>query len=414
MFSTDSDGSASARGFSTMVVGMAGAIITVAALPFSSVRLSSGRMLLALSLLAMHLTACGVYFYYVQHNPADTTVYYFDKYHLNDNSFAFGTVFVTKLTQVLRKTFDGSYLECFILFQSVGFWGVMLLMRSFQEIHLKLGVPETSLPSYLMFLPSIHFWTSAIGKDAPLFFAVSICVWSALQWRNRLVPFALGLVVMILFRAHIALIAVMALAAAAVLHPGISFGRKIALLGVTMVGGLILAGTVESTIHVNVTDASSVATFLQDRNDIAAKVGGGTSIGDAPLYIRFLSLLFRPFFYDATNVPGYVASVENLGSVMLFAYFLKSWRSALFLARRVFFVEFCMVFAVILIVLLTLINYNIGLALRERVMIFPPLLCTFVALWALPRNRNAVTARFSPTPFVPQLSPNRPISGSLR
>ena len=399
-----------------MVVGMAGAVATLAALPFSSVRLTSGRILLALGLMAVHAVACGAYYYYVLHNPADTTAYYFDSYHLSDKSFALGTVFTTQLTQFLRKSLGGSYLECFIFFQAIGFWGVMLLMRSFQEIHLKMGVPETTMASLLLYLPSIHFWTSAIGKDAPLFFAVSLCVWAALKWRSRLAPFALGLVVMILFRAHIALIAIMALAAAAVFHPGISFGRKAALLGVTIVGGFILAGTVESTLHVNVTDAGSVATFLQDRNDVAAKVSGGSSIGDAPLYIRFLSLLFRPFFYDATNIPGYVASMENLGSAMLFSYFLKSWRSVAFVARRVFFIEFCIFFAAILIILLTLVNYNVGLALRERVMIFPPLLCAFIAVWALPRRSVSERASYSRSQmdFLPQMQPNVSIPGSLR
>lgn len=370
-----------------MVVGLAGAVITVAALPFSSVRMTTGRTLLALGLLLLHGAACAAYYLYVQHSPADSNVYYLDKYHLASAKFALGTVFTGKLTQVLRNSFGGSFLECFIFFQAIGFWGVMVLMRTFQEIHLKLGTPETILPWYLLFLPSIHFWTSAIGKDAPLFFAVSLCTWCVIEFRSRLALFALGIFVMILFRAHVALIVLMSLAVAAALHPGVSFGRKVGLIGLSLMGAYLLIGSVTSTIHVDVTDANSIATFLQDRNDIAAKIGGGSTIGDAPLPLRFVALLFRPFFFDAPNIPGMIASVENIGSVLLFGYLIKNWRGVRSIARQAYFVEYCLIFSVMLISLLTVISHNIGLGLRERVMVFPAILSLFVAHWAMPRRR---------------------------
>lgn len=367
-----------------MVVGLAAAVISIAAIPFSSTRNTPSRLLAAVTLLFLHVSACLAYYFYVKTAPADTALYYFNT-RFASNDFALGTVFVAKLTQFLRFNLGGSYLECFFFFQGIGFWGVMFLMRSFQEIQLRMRSPESVLPLYLMFLPSIHFWTSAIGKDAPLFFAVSLCVWSALDWRRRIGFLLVAMLVMVLFRAHIALIAVVSLAVAATLHAHFSFGRKAALAFVTIASALLLAGSVENTIHVDVTSAGSLASFFDQQSEIAAGISGTTSVGNAPLPLRFFSLLFRPFFFDTGGLVGIIASLENVGSVLLFGYLMKNWRTIWSLANDVFFVKFCLSFAAILVILLTLVYYNVGLGLRERVMVFPPLLCVFVSRWAMPR-----------------------------
>jgi len=272
----------------------------------------------------------------------------------------------------------------------------MLLMRSFQEIRLKMRASEAAIPTYLLFLPSMHFWTSGIGKDAPLFFAVSLCVWSALDWRKRIVPFLFALAVMVMFRAHIALIAVLALAVAALLQPGFSAGRKIGLMIVCIAAGLMFAESVEQTTTVDVTKASTFVSFADRQSHIAKSVGGTTSIGHAPLIVRFFSLLFRPLFFDAPGVPGLISSMENVGSILMFVYLAKNWRSIRAVSKQVFFLHFCITFAAILIVLLSFAYYNIGLGLRERVMVFPPLFCLFVASWMMPRRAAGVRSRPSP------------------
>ena len=379
-----------------MLVVLAAVLITLAALPFASARPTTGRFLLSLALLALHLAATIAYYAYTQSNVSDARGYYFDPYNFSKQAFALGTVFTYKFTQFLRADLGGSYFGCFLFFQSIGFWGVIMLMRTFEEIALKIHAREQILPKLLLFLPSIHFWTSAIGKDAPMFFAISLCTWAVLELRKRIVFFGIAMLVMVLFRPHMALIAVTALAAAAFFHREIVFGRKVPLLAVTVVGGIFLAGTVQATLGVDVTDFSSLASFLDERNEIAGMIGGGSSIGDAPLTIRLLSLLFRPLFFDAQNIAGAVASFENIGSLLLFAYFAKNWFAVRHLAKRVFFVEFAMMFSIATIATLTAVYYNIGLGLRQRIMIFPPLLSVFVATWAFRQRQPAPVAAHAP------------------
>jgi hypothetical protein len=48
----------------------------------------------------------------------------------------------------------------------------------------------------------------------------------------------------------------------------------------------------------------------------------------------------------------------------------------------VYFVRYTIALSVVLILLLALVNYNVGLGLRQRTMVISPLLSLFVAAWA--------------------------------
>lgn len=393
-----------------MIVGLAGVVISLAALPFSSVRMTRERMLLALALLLLHMGATIGYYLYAQSNPADAATYYFDRHNMGQRPLALGTVFTVHFTQFLKNVWGGSYFECFLFFQSIGFWGIMILMRTFQEIHIKMKVSSSVLPYYILFLPGLHFWTAAIGKDAPVFFAASVCVWCVMELRKRFLLFALSLLVMVLFRAHVALIAVTALAAAASLHPRLSLGGRAGLLSLSFIGVAILAVAVETTLQVDVTDPFAVASYLQSSEGI----GSGSDLREASFPVRLVSLLFRPFFFDAPGAMGLVASVENVGSLMLFVYFVKNWRSARHLAKQVFFIQFCIIFSIVLIALLTLVYYNVGLGLRQRVMVFPALFSVFVALWVMPRRRAKSTVRKMSGEVLPKHKNPQPLTGISR
>ena len=125
-----------------MIVGLAAAVISVSALPFFSKKATAGRFLLSLSVLIVHICACVAYYFYVQSASADANAYYLDKYHMSNMGFGFGTVFTAQFTQVLRKTFGGGFFECFFFFQSIGFWGIALLSRTFEEIQGTAGGPH--------------------------------------------------------------------------------------------------------------------------------------------------------------------------------------------------------------------------------------------------------------------------------
>jgi hypothetical protein len=261
----------------------------------------------------------------------------------------------------------------------------------------------------LLFLPSVNFWTTAVGKDAPLFFAISLCTWAMLRLRQRLVYAAIALGIMMLFRAHIALMAAAALALASLIGAQVSIGRKIGLMTVAGLGGWLALNAVQNTLGVDAMSASAVNDFLNEQNRVYATVGGGTSLGNAPWLVRVVSLLFRPFFFDSRGILGLIASVENVGVLAAFLYLTFYWRDVAFLSRRVLFIRFVLLFAVIILLSLTLVYYNIGLGLRQRVMAYPMVYSLLVALWSMRRKMAAPAAPQVQHALMPEGNRHRPV-----
>ena len=374
-------------------ISIVAVMISFAVIGIAWDRFTTSRLFMSVLLLMAHLAATFYYYGYSRSNIADASSYYFDPLNVGNAPWRTGTIFVTKICQLLKTNFGASYLDCFLLFQTFGFAGLMILARMFGEIETKLGVPERRGYWALLFLPSLHFWTTAIGKDAPIFFGLCLCLWAMMNLRKRFVFFCASLAVMVLFRAHIALISVTALACSSFFGSSATFGRKMGLMAFAMAGIWITSGAVQSALGVDATSFSSVAGYLDQQNQTFSGIGGSTSIGDASLPVRAFSLLFRPFFFDAHGTQAIVASIENVGVAIGLIFLLARWRDLLHLVRRVPFIRFAALLGFMILFVLTLVYYNVGLGLRQRVMAFPMIYALLVAVWGMRQKQ-----RLAPVP----------------
>lgn len=365
--------------------------LSIACISIAWTRLTAAKLVLSLALLFTHISACLYNYNYTLSHLSDSLAYYYDPLGYWNQPWGLGTALVTQLTHILRFGLGATYLDCFLLFQTSSLAGIAILARTFDEIEAKVGVPERRGYWALLFLPSLHFWTVAIGKDGPLLLGITLCVWAMLSFRRRFVYFCVAIVVMVLFRAHIALMAILSLGAAAFFGSSISFGRKVGVVVIAVAGLILVLGPVQSTINADVTSASSVEDFLARQNDIGATTAGTTSVGSLTFPLRLLSLLFRPLFFDAVGVLGVLASAENVLVAIAFLYMLTHLRDLIWLARKVDFVRFIMVFAAIILLSLALIYFNVGLGLRQRVMAYPMIFSLLVALWSV-RQRHKLDA----------------------
>ena len=374
------------------LVGLLGPIIALLAWQMAFVERTRTRAAIFFLAFLTHIGTTILYYFWVQTTVADTILYYDDPYSFYGTGFGMGTRFVIYMVQYLKDILGGTYLDYFLLFQAFGFWGVVLMMRIFEEIHIELGTKQSPFTYLLFFLPSIHFWTSAIGKDAPLFLAASLAVWSAMQLRRRFIAFGLSILIMVLFRPYIALAALMALALSAFIDPRNSVGTKLVLLLAAFAAVVPVLGTVDNTFRVDVTSAESVSDFFQYQSEISAQDEGGSAVVGASYPVRIFSLLFRPLFVDANGAFGLIASLENLFLMFILFQMLRNFGSVKKLVRSVFFVRFGSIFAVVLILLLGFVYYNVGLGLRQKVMFMPGLLTLFVAVLAVKHAKAARTA----------------------
>ncbi|MEO7178860.1 MAG: hypothetical protein ABIW83_08450 [Allosphingosinicella sp.] len=381
--------------------GLIGLFISMAGFRFARVGEARSRLVLFVLLLLMHIGTSIAYYFYAQEFGGDVTLYYNDPLGIYGNGSGLSTIFIVNFVQFLKSYFGGSMLDYFLLFQAMGFWGLLFVLRSFDEIHDELGQPRSKYVYLLLFLPGLHFWTGAIGKDAPIFLGVALCTWAAFRLQTRYLAFAAGLVISLLVRPHITLIALISLAVTVVAGRNTRLITRAALLVVAAVGIFSVAGLVSSSFNgLNLSNTDSVTEFVETKSSVSEDSGGDISIVGASFPVKLVSLLFRPFFIDAAGILGYIASLENVVLLVLILTMLRRFRTSLQVARGAMFARFAILFFMLLTILLAMVNYNVGLGLRQKMMMMPALLTFFAAMLAVRQAQKAKVYGQSGSPYA--------------
>lgn len=365
-------------------VGLLGIIISIAGFHFARANESRLRFALFVLLLLIHVAAAVATFLYSQEFGGDSTIYYFDPMSIYGSVNGLSTVFLVNFVQFLKSYVGGTFFDYFLLFQAMGFWGILFVLRAFDDIHHELGQPTIKPIYLLLFLPGLHYWTSAIGKDAPIFLAIAMCTWAVFRLQTRYLAFAAGVGIALLVRPHIALIALIALAMTLLLGRNISVLTRVGLMAVVLAGIGSVAGLVEGTVSgLSLSSTDSVTEFLETKGQVSEESGADMSIVGASFPVKLLSLLFRPFFIDANGMLGYIASLENVILLVIILTLLRRFGTAWAMTRAAGFARFAIFIFFMITLLLALVNFNVGLGLRQKMMMMPALLIFFVALQAV-------------------------------
>jgi hypothetical protein len=285
-----------------------------------------------------------------------------------------GVPFITMLAGAMIY-FVPSYAAVAGIFALVSYWGQYFLYRAF-TIALPEGDPD-EIALLVFLLPSLSFWSAAVGKEAVILFGIGLCVYGYARASARANPAGyliagVGVAVAGLVRPHIAAMLSLALASAISLSStkrGI-IGMLNKFIGIP----LIIVGTIyivrQAQITVGAGDFSSGVASVER---ISHTSGGGGSSFSGSLTSRILFapfLLFRPFPWEITSAIALVASLEGLALAVLFWrrrrnlwYAVKNWRNPFILFAFAFSLQFVVVFSAAI--------SNFGTLIRERVMLLP-------------------------------------------
>jgi len=382
-----------------IVIGLTGILLSIACYWVVFPRSDQCDPWLFALILIMHLGMTLLYWQYSLSNAADSRLYYYDWLGFANQEIKAGTIFLIKTISFMISLSGGSYLDFFLLFQAFGVAGICIILRVFMEIHEDLGQSLDRTTKLIFLLPGLHFWTSAIGKDAPLFFAVALSVLAMLNIERRHWMFAVALIVMLPLRPHIAAIAVIALIATLMLDRRVRASVRLPLLAMAAIGATWIFATAQQTLSINEISPESIDEFFARRQDYGMSTGEeGASIVSLPLPLKIASLLFRPLFLDARGLFGLVVSFENLIIIGIFATIFFRIKEASTLFNSLPFFRYSCIFSGITVVLLSLVTYNVGLGLRQKFMTMPAVLVIFVSLIAYRRAVASMRAAVGSAP----------------
>ncbi|HEY4713003.1 MAG TPA: hypothetical protein VIH30_01985, partial [Aquirhabdus sp.] len=187
----------------------------------------------ALLLYVWHTLFCVVYARYVVSNGGDAITYY--QSSLTGNmEFSLGTQFVRIFTAWFSYVLGFSFYGTFLVYNVIGFIGLLA-----GEASLRIAVSGYSrrvrnFAGFIVFLPSISFWSSGIGKDAISFMAAGIVLWAALDLRRRTRLLFSAILLMFLVRPHMAALLLVAFAGSMLFQRSMSFVQRVLLVSVVL------------------------------------------------------------------------------------------------------------------------------------------------------------------------------------
>lgn len=308
------------------------------------------------------------------------------EFDVTEGGTVVGTRFVEVLTGGLYAITGPTMIGAFLVFSWVGFWGLFLLWRAFV-----IAVPAGNHQRYgllLFFLPSLVFWPSSLGKDSWMAFGLGLCAYGAARITAGqsvgFFSFTAGVVASALVRPHVALAVVASLVVAVLAsrrtrRPGEDRTRATALV-VGVVAAALVLSQVQAYFNLDRVDASSVEGLL-DYTEQQTSQGGSefeATGARSPLDIpgAVVSVLFRPFPWEATNPMVLASSLEGV----LLLYFLVRFRREIVAAIRQWrshpYVAFLLSYGVIFCIAFSSFG-NFGILARQRVQLLPFALMIF-------------------------------------
>jgi hypothetical protein len=312
------------------------------------------------------------------------------------------TGFMKIVTGLVYTVTGPSKATGFAVFSAASFWGLYLTFRAFQ-----IAVPTGNAKRYallIFFLPSMLFWPSSIGKEAWMTFALGLTVYGAARlfthMRNAYLPLLLGLAAATIVRPHVAVVVIMALVAGYVVRPrkghGLFGGKSGKIIGIALLAfiGVIAARQMQDALHLNSSssfgDALDVAQRRTDEGGSSFQAARIRSIKDLPW--AAVTVLFRPFPYEAGNAQALMSGFEGVVLIGLFSVWWRQLARSPRVALRNPFVAFALVYSTIFVFAFSSFG-NFSIISRQRVQLFPFVLVLLCLNATARRSRQSAPAQ---------------------
>lgn len=332
----------------------------------------------ALLLYAWHTIFCIFYAKLVMETGGDAADY-FEASLLPSPEFSIGTRAVTYFTHIFSNYLGFSYLGVFFVFNIFGTIGLLAFDAVLRTVTRGRSRFLRGLAMVIVLLPSVSFWTAALGKDSVAFMATSLALWASMSMPRRSWLMIIAITCMFLVRPHIAAVMILSLAGAMVISAKMPWKWRIALVSVAMVAtAAIVPFTMQYAGLGEAKDAATIEAYVETRQGYNQQGGGGIDIASMSLPMQLFTYVFRPLPYEANGIFGLAASLDNV--VLLLLAVRGVWGmihrrgSHVVLKNRAFLWIYCIGAWLILAPM----TANLGISVRQKWMFVPMLVCLLI------------------------------------
>ncbi|WP_111709655.1 hypothetical protein [Lutibacter citreus] len=260
----------------------------------------------------------------------------------------------------------------FLLFATISFKG---FLEYFKLISLEKIVKKKLLLGVFFLIPSIHFWTGFLGKEALLFL---LMVFILKKVKHQFFDWVLVVCFALVFiiRPHVFFMLLLGLLVSILFDT--NFSKKIKLkivLIVSCITLVLIPVAFKYFLKIDTVNLAAIQEFFYGLAEHGEANGNSKiDILDTSIISRIFYLLFMPlpFLYSIKNSFQLVTSIENLYYVVICGLIIKKLIKNKFkISVLSFDHKFALLSSIFLIVLFGSYLYNLGLGNRMRIMFFP-------------------------------------------
>jgi hypothetical protein len=343
-------------------------------------------------LLFYHSVLAITYYLYAISNPSDSHQYY---NNVKENYggaqwfdfFGTGTDFIEFLLYPFVHAFGLTYESSMIVYAFFGFLGFVYFYIFFKE-RITAGPRLFGFDgiSIIFLLPNLHFWSASIGKGSVIFLAFGLFFYSLKNPLKRIIALLIGGWLMYQVRPHIFFVVLIAIALGYTFSTkGVNIALRVVILAVA---GFVLLNIYDDILVITgFEDESVFDPLVAHRASELAKATSGIDITSYSLPEKLFAFCFRPLFFDAPGILGFIVSFENLLYLVLFIRILApSHLKNLFLGDAI--MKTCFLTFLGVSLALAQITGNLGLAMRQKSQVM--ILMMFVVLKLLDIDKLAI------------------------
>ena len=335
-------------------------------------------MLALLALYVWHTAFCFAYWQSALSEPLDSNVYYWSALQGADPGL--GTAFVCWFSLLQMKLagavgLDSTFLDQFLLNNVIGYVGLLCVFLALQRATAHATRKWKILFGLVPFMPGLSYWSCAIGKDSFAMLGIGVALLASLSLKGgmrRHLAILLGAAIVFVVRPHIAAVIIGAYGTSMLVQARRRPAERILALVLGAAAAPVALWVLQKYVGI-AANSAGLMDFIEARQ-LHARGGSYIDLtGHSPPYIIF-TYLFRPLFFDAPNMMGMAASVENvaiLGVVLTCIIAGLRRVGSRELAQVVF--TFSFIYFAVGTPLLAFATSNLGLAVRQKSMVLPAL-----------------------------------------
>ena len=343
----------------------------------------------AITLYLWHTFFSIVYFWYVINFGGDA-IGYFEEASTGNIQFSVGTGSITYLTGLLVNVIGVSILGAFLFFNFFGVVGLLAFDASLRFATKNKSKSVQNLACLIIFLPSVSFWSSAIGKDSLSFMSSGLALWAALEINRRWLLMAFTVAVMFLVRPHVAGLMVLAWTFAILLSYKTPLAKKAVLGFLSGIAALVMIPFAIQYAGVGeIVNAVELMAYIDQRQTYNNEGAGGMDIASMSLPMKLYSYMLRPAFFEVNSIFELAAAFDNF--VMLCLFIAGVW--AILCGRDSCLGEsriFMWTYSLMAWLMLSTTTANLGIALRQKWMFAPMLIFLFISIINVKKTKKVL------------------------